>query len=37
MLSPDESDFLNKLPPEKANEIVVIKPFSSRLAGLAGV
>lgn len=35
MLSADEIDYLNKLLPEKANQIVVIKPFSSRLTDLA--
>ena len=35
MLSPDEIDYLNKLPEEIANKIIVIKPFSSLLSSMA--
>jgi GrpB-like predicted nucleotidyltransferase (UPF0157 family) len=35
MLSPDEQNYLDHLPPEKAEEIIIIKPYDHRSAGTA--
>jgi GrpB-like predicted nucleotidyltransferase (UPF0157 family) len=35
MLLPDEQNYLDHLPPEKAHEIVVVKPYDPRLENIA--